>query len=316
MQSQVTSESGDTAGTMVNVPNGLDGAFIPTDNALTQEKIALGKQFFWDKRWSPTGTFACVSCHLPDHGWSDPQPLSTAAGMPTQRHSPPVVNRLFSVAQTWTGKRASLEDQAAGDSAMDGIAHLRAVPEYQQKFKQIFGRDIDAEGIGKVIACYERMLLSGNSPYDRFRTGETLALSADAQQGLVLFGGKAGCANCHSGPNFTDEAYHNLGVGQHQASPDPGRFNVTMNAADQGAFKTPTLRDVAARGPYMHDGSLKTLADVVAFYNAGGIPNASLSPLIKPLNLTSQEQSALVAFLMTLTGEIDPMLGQPPALPQ
>ena len=142
------------------------------------------------------------------------------------------------------------------------------------------------------------------------------ALSPAAQRGLALFEGKARCVRCHTGFNFTDEGYHNIGVGMDKESPDLGRFTVTKNEADKGTFKTPTLRDVAKRGPYMHDGSEKTLESVVAFYNKGGVKNPSLSREIQPLNLSAQEQGDLVAFLKLLTGEIDPEVGKPPVLPQ
>jgi len=179
----------------------------------------------------------------------------------------------------------------------------------------VFGRDLDADGVAKAIAAYVRTIVSGNSPYDRFKAGDRNAMSESAQRGLVLFEGKADCMRCHTGFNFTDEGYHNIGVGMEREKPDLGRFIVTKSEADKGAFKTPTLRDVAQRGPYMHDGSETTLADVVAFYNTGGVKNPWLSSLVRPLGLTAQERIELVEFMKALTGEIDPEVGRPPVLP-
>ncbi len=306
----------------LKLPPGLQeqAAFIPETNPPTPEKIALGKQFFWDKRWSKSGTVACVSCHQPDHGWTDPQTFSTNfEGKPTPRRAPTIVNRLFSDRQLWTGLRASLEDQAKNDGNRSDdtvVAHLGAVPAYQAQHRQVFGRDLDADGVAQAIASYVRTILSGNAPYDRFKAGDKSGMSASAQRGLALFEGKAGCVRCHAGFNFTDEGYRNIGVGMDKDKPDLGRFIVTKNEADRGTFKTPTLREVAKRPPYMHDGSEKTLADVVAFYNKGGVQNPSLSSDVRPLGLTTPEQADLVEFLKALSGEIDAEVGRPPALPK
>ena len=312
----------DGAQSKLKLPPGLQesAAFIPDDNPLTPEKIALGKQFFWDKRWSRNGTVACVTCHEPTHGWGDPRQFSARwDGTPTSRHSPTLVNRLFSDAQQWTGQRTSLEDQAikASDQSPELLVkNLGAIPYYQQQHRKIFGTDLNPEGVAKAIAAYERTILSGNSPFDRFNGGDKKALSAAAQRGLALFQGKANCVTCHVSFNFTDENYHNLGVGMDNAKPDLGRFTVTKNDDHRGAFKTPTLRDVAKRPPYMHDGSLKTLEDVVAFYNKGGTPNQWLSKDIRPLNLTPVEQKDLVAFMEALTGQVAPEVSTPPKLPE
>jgi cytochrome c peroxidase len=306
----------------MKLPLGLqaDAAFIPGDNPQTPEKIALGKKFFWDKRWSASGTVACVSCHQPDHGWTDPQRFSTNfAGKPTPRRAPTLVNRLFSDSQLWTGLRVSLEEQALKDSNRTDekvVEHLGAVPAYQQEFRKVFGRELDPDGVAKAIAAYVRTIVSGNSPYDRFRAGDKSAMSAAAQRGLAVFEGKALCARCHAGFNFTDEGYRNIGVGMDKENPDLGRYSVTKKEEDKGAFKTPTLRDVAKRTPYMHDGSQKTLEEVVAFYDRGGHKNPWLSSDVKPLKLTNQEQKDLVVFLNALSGEIDPEVGKPPTLPK
>jgi cytochrome c peroxidase len=294
-------------------------AYIPADNPLTAEKIALGKQFFWDTRWSRNGTVACVSCHEPDHGWADPRQFSIRFdGKPTSRRSPTLINRLFSERQQWAGGRASLEDQALKSSDQSPellVEHLGAIPAYQEQFRKVFGTDLNAEGVAKAIAAYERMILSGNSAYDRFRAGDTSALSPAAQRGLVLFEGKARCSRCHSGFNFTDEDYHNIGVGMDKEDPDLGRYTVTKEEADKGAFKTPTLRDVASRPPYMHDGSIETLEKVIDFYDEGGHANPWLSPQSRPLHLTAEERADLVSFLHALTGEIAAEVSSPPRLP-
>lgn len=306
----------------LKLPRGLQeqAAYIPADNPLTAEKIALGKQLFWDKRWSFSGTVACVSCHLPDHGWSDPRQQSIHAnGKPTARHSPTIVNRLFSDRQLWTGLRASLEEQAGKDSNRTDesiVKNLGAIPAYQQQFRKVFGTDVNPDDVGKAIAAYVRTILSGNSLYDRFKAGDKQVLSAAAQRGLTLFEGKARCVRCHTGFNFTDEGYHNIGVGMDKEKPDLGRHIVTKNEPDKGAFKTPTLRDVASGGPYMHDGSQKTLEEVVSFYNRGGVKNPWLSREIQPLDLIASEQADLVAFLRALTGEVAPEVASPPQLPQ
>jgi cytochrome c peroxidase len=309
----------------VKLPFGLQeqAARVADDNPLTAEKIALGKQFFWDKRWSRNGTVACVTCHDPNHGWADPRRFSiTFEGKPTERHAPTLVNRLFSDRQHWTGARASLEDQAlkAGDQSPELVVkHLQAVPAYQEQFRKVFGTDLNAEGVAKAIAAYVRMILSGNAPYDRFQAGDKNALSPAARRGLRHFEGKShgrGCISCHAGFNFTDEGYHNIGVGMDRQNPDLGRYTVTKKERDRGAFKTPTLRDVATHPPYMHDGSLKTLTDVVAFYNKGGHRNPWLSPAVVPLNLTAAEQADVVAFLEALTGEVAPEISAPPRLPR
>lgn len=314
--------SGAAAGDFaLTLPLGLQeqAAWIPDDNPLTAEKIALGKQLFWDKRWSRNGTVACVSCHDPNHGWADPRWFSARFdGKPTPRHSPTVANRLFSVEQQWAGTRASLEDQAikASDQSPELLVkNLGGIKGYQEQFRRVFDTGVTPEGVAKVIAAYERMILSGNAPYDRFRAGDAGALSPAAKRGFALFSGKARCAPCHAGFNFTDEEFHNLGVGMDAEKPDLGRFTVTKVESHKGAFKTPSLRDVARRPPYMHDGSLGTLAEVVGFYNRGGTPNPTLSVTVQPLNLTAAEQQDLVAFLESLTGEVAKEIASPPALP-
>jgi cytochrome c peroxidase len=306
----------------LKLPTGLqaDAAQIPDDNPITPEKVALGKKFFWDKRWSASGTVACASCHRPDHGWSDPRRFSIDfEGKPTPRHAPTLVNRLFSDQQHWSGVRASLEEQAGKDVNKTDekmMAQLGTIAEYRHQFRAAFGRDFDPEGVAQAIAAYVRTIVSGDSPYDRFQAGDRGAMSESAQRGLRLFEGKAMCSRCHAGFNFTGENYRNIGVGMTASQPDLGRYTVTGDDSDRGAFKTPTLRDVAKRGPYMHDGSEKTLEDVIAYYDRGGVKNPWLSTDMKPLTLTAQERADLVEFMKALTGRIDPEVSRPPILPK
>ncbi len=304
------------------LPLGLQetAAYVPADNPLTPDKIALGKQLFWDTRWSRNGTIACVTCHDPKHGWADARRVSLRFdGTPTPRHSPTLVNRLFSDIQQWAGTRTSLEDQAikASDQTPERLVkNLGPIVGYQQQFQKVFGTGVTPDGVAKAIAAYERTILSGNSPYDRFRAGDANALSAAAKRGLALFEGKGKCVQCHAGFNFTDESYHNIGVGMDKPNPDLGRFTVTKREEHRGAFKTPTLRDVAPRPPYMHDGSEATLKSVIAFYNRGGVPNPQLSGVITPLGLSESEQADLVAFLEALTGQVAAEVSSPPELPK
>jgi len=299
------------------LPLGLDrqAAMIPDDNPMTAEKIALGKPLVWDKRWSRDGTVACVSCHLPEHGWSDPRHRSVhVGGQPTLRHSPTLVNRVFSDRQGWTGFAASIEHFVRED-ALFVVGNLRAIPAYEEALRRMFGTGPTQDTAIQAVAAYVRMIVSGNSPYDRFRAGNADALSAAARRGLALFETKARCARCHAGFNFTDESYHNIGVGMDKDNPDLGRFQVSKREINKGAFKTPTLRDVARRAPYMHDARFATLREVVAFYDRGGIPSAWLSPEMAPLGLTPDQQEDLVAFLEALTGEVPPDVATPPVLP-
>ncbi|MBM3219661.1 MAG: cytochrome-c peroxidase [Candidatus Rokubacteria bacterium] len=306
----------------IKMPLGLQAqaAFVPADNPLTPEKIALGKQLFWDKRWSRNGTIACVSCHDPAHGWADARTVSLRFdGTPTPRHSPTLVNRLFSDTQQWAGTRTSLEDQAmkASDQTPELLVkNLGPIEGYRVQFQKVFGTGVTPEGVAKAMAAYERTILSGNSPYDRFRAGDEKALSPAARRGLTLFEGKARCVTCHAGFNFTDETYHNIGVGMNREKPDLGRFTVTKRDEHKGAFKTPTLRDVAKRPPFMHDGSMTSLAQVIAFYNEGGVKNEWLSGDVKPLGLNATEMADLVVFLESLTGEVAREVTSPPEFPK
>ena len=226
-----------------------------------------------------------------------------------------MVNRLFSKEQFWDGRAADLEDQVHGPlmnplemgmpSDAEVAARVRAITGYPPLFRRAFGDErIEFRRIAEALAAYERTVVSGDSPYDRYLAGDATALSDAQQRGLAVFLGRGRCSTCHVGFNFTDESYRNLGVGAGQPEPDLGRYVVTKRDEDRGAFKTPTLRNVALTAPYMHDGSEATLLDVVEFYDRGGNPNAWLSKDMQPLSLSAQEKRDLVAFMEALTGPI------------
>jgi cytochrome c peroxidase len=307
----------------MEVPLGLDvqsaSYYVPKDNPLTAAKIKLGKRLFFEKTLSADGTLSCASCHVPEKGFSDPQQFSVGLrGQKGPRQAPVALNRAFSRKQFWDGRAASLEEQALGpitnsiemgNSDMQVvIARLQKDASYVTEFKRAFPDEAEAiseRNVSRALACFERTIMSGNSPYDRFTQREAKsAMSEAALRGYQLFLGKAGCASCHVGFNFTDESYHNLGTAVGAKKPDLGRYDISKLDGHQSAFKTPTLREVANTAPYMHDGSLKTLEEVVAFYNQGGRLNPSLSPKIKPLGLTAQEQKDLIEFLKALSGEV------------
>lgn len=306
-----------SGGYTLPIPFGLDpqSAVIPEDNPLTKEKIELGRALFFDKRLSKDNTIACASCHMEKFAFTDGRPVSTGIrGQKGGRSAPASLNRLFSKTQFWDGRAATLEEQSIGPFTNpiehgfanhdEMIAKMKKIPGYRKLFKEVFGEEITIGGVGKAIASFQRTILSGNSPADRFdQGGDEEAISPEAQKGLELFRGKARCTRCHSGFNFTDEKFHNLGIGWDGDHIDLGRYAVTKNAEDIGAFKTPTLREISRSAPYMHDGRFKTLEEVVNFYNKGGVKNPHQDELVLPLELTDEEKHNLVLFLRTLNGE-------------
>jgi len=315
----------------LTIPFGLEETkvVIPEDNPLTKDKVELGRLLFFDKRLSQDNTIACANCHLAKFGFTDGMPVSTGIrGQKGGRSAPASFNRVFSSAQFWDGRAATLEDQSIGpftNPIEHGFANydvmmakMMKIAGYRKLFKQVFGEDkITIGNVGKAIASFQRTVLSGNSPADRFDMGgEAGAISPAAQRGLLLFRDKARCTKCHSGFNFTDEKFHNLGLGWDDNKVDLGRYMVTKNAEDIGAFKTPTLREIARSAPYTHDGRFKTLEEVVNFYNKGGVKNPHQDPLIIPLELTDEEKSDLVQFLHTLNGEGWQQATAPKAFPK
>uniref|UniRef100_A0A7C4QIU4 C-type cytochrome n=1 Tax=Schlesneria paludicola TaxID=360056 RepID=A0A7C4QIU4_9PLAN len=303
-------------------PAGLPPVKHPADNPPTPEKIALGKQLYFDARLSLDNTISCASCHDPAKGWSNGEQFATGVGgAKGGRNSPTVINAAYYNFQFWDGRARSLEEQALGPiqnpiemkMTLEGVVErLNGIPGYKEQFQKVFGTDVTAEGIARAIAAFERTILSGNAPYDRFKAGDQSALSAEAQRGMKLFFGKARCSACHSGPNFSDNAFHNIGLD----SDDVGRKAVSKLPGDHGAMKTPTLREIARTAPYMHNGSMKTLEEVVAHYNKGGNGNPFQDEEIFPLKLTEQEQADLVTFLKEGLSSPEYPMVEKPELPQ
>lgn len=333
------------------LPKGLDAGeanvFVPENNPITLAKIELGRQLYFDTRLSADSSVSCASCHDPAQGYG----ANTRFGVGIKkqeggRNSPVSYNRLLSREQFWDGRAATLEDQAVGPIANTiemGNTHdacvkcLAGIPGYKKQFDVIFEDGVTIDNVGKALATFERVLVTGPTPYDyenELRNFEKVfafedidaikeedpelyeqyqalkkaaadnPMSESAARGMTLFAEKANCATCHAGANFTDEQYHNLGVGMESAKPDLGRYEITKDDAHRGAFKTPTLRNVALSPPYMHDGSQATLEEVIEWYNIGGHKNDWLSDKMKPLNLTAQEKADLVAFMKEgLNGE-------------
>jgi cytochrome c peroxidase len=291
--------------------------YVPEDNPLTEEKVRLGKRLYFDRNLSVDGTLSCASCHVPEKGFADPNQFSLGVrGQKGNRQAPTIINRAFSRAQFWDGRAASLEEQALGpitnpiemgNPNIDVVlARLKKETSYLEAFQRAFPNDraISKENLARAISSFERTIMSGNSPFDRYIEGDRKAMSEAAVRGYQLYLSKANCASCHVSFNFTDETYHNLGVGMIVKKPDVGRYALSKLEGHQGAFKTPTLREIANTAPYMSDGSLKTLEEVVDYYDRGAQPNRWLSPKIKPLGLTAEEKKDLVEFLKALSGEV------------
>ncbi len=300
-------------------PLGVDARFSDLREPPTPQRVRLGRWLFFDTRLSADDTLSCASCHRPAEAFSETDPVATGIrGQKGTRKSPTFVNAAWrlSPAFFWDGRADSLEAQALGPIANPiemGNTHeamvrtLSGVAAYRRYFKEAFGtEEITKERVAKAIADYERVCMSGDSAWDRWRKHrDETAVSDEVKKGHELFFGKAACSQCHVGQNFADDRFHNLGVGWNARArkfADEGRYGVTKVAADRGAFKTPTLRDVAKHAPYMHDGSMKTLADVVEHYRKGGLRNPYLDPKMKPLALTPVEADALVKFMEALTG--------------
>jgi cytochrome c peroxidase len=295
-------------------PLGLDEYFaVPEDNPLTPEKIALGRRLFFDKGLSADRSIACASCHQPERAFSDGRPVPVGVGgRKGTRNAPVLINRAYGRSMFWDGRVPSLEEQALHPiqdpremnlTTRELTARLQADGAYREAFRRAFADGISTANVARALASFVRTLRSGDAPYDRFQERDREALSPEARRGLELFRGKANCTACHIGPNFTDEQFHNSGVSW--GSGDLGRYQVTREDRDRGAFKTPTLREITKTAPYMHDGSLATLPEVIEHYVRGGKPNPYRDPELRPLQLTAPEKQALRAFLGTLCGSVD-----------
>ncbi|MCS6807135.1 MAG: cytochrome c peroxidase [Acidobacteriota bacterium] len=332
------------------IPADLWEMFIPEDNPITEAKVALGRDLYFDKRLSVDNTVSCATCHDPALAFTDGKPVAEGVGgKKGARNSPTILNAMFNVEQFWDGRASSLEEQAKGplinplEMAMPShaavVAKLQQDADYVRRFREVFGGPITIDNVVKAIAAFERTQLSGDAPFDRFIAGDKQAISPAAQRGWELFKGKARCITCHefntSSVFFTDFKYHNIGIGMKatqnfealtrqiqrmaqqgtltqealdklaltEGFSELGRFLVTRQPRDLGAFKTSPLRDIELTAPYMHDGSLKTLREVIEFYNKGGEPNPNLDGGIIKLNLTDSEISDLEEFLKTLTSD-------------
>lgn len=310
----------------LQIPLGLKPMRIPADNPLTAEKIELGKQLYFDPRLSIDNSISCASCHDPKQGWSNGERFATGVrGQKGDRSAPTIINSGYFHFQFWDGRAQHVEGQALGpienpvemDLKLDALVEkLNKIEGYRTQFQNVFGTDVTEDGIAKAIGAFERTILSGNAPYDRYKAGDTTALSAAAERGMNVFFHEANCSACHSGPNFSDGAFHNLGVGIHGSSVDWGRYNVSNLEGDKGAFKTPTLREIARTAPYMHDGSLATLEEVIDYYDRGGTANPQLDEEIFELGLTTQQKADLVTFLKEGLSSPDYPMVEPPPLPE
>jgi cytochrome c peroxidase len=291
------------------------------------DKAALGRLLFFDKRLSRDGTVSCATCHDPRKGWTDRLPVSVGVGSKKgKRNAQTILNavKYYRVGAGhslfWDGRASSLEEQAIHPlinpeemaTTKDAVVKtLVSITGYRPYFRRAFGTDaVDVERVGRAIAEFEKTLVSMDAPYDRWDAGDPTAISTDAAAGFKLFIGKGTCTACHSSALFSDVDFHNIGVGQDKKPPDMGRFEVTKEDRGRGAYRTPTLRNLRFTAPYMHDGSLKTLAEVVDFYDKGGIENEWLDPDIQPLHLTPQEKRQLLAFMEALNS--DPLESDPP----
>lgn len=327
----------------IPIPAGVLQPIIPAENPLTKEKVELGKKLYFDGRLSLDGTVSCATCHDPRHGFAEPRPVSIGVGgAKGVRNAPTAFDAAFLATQFWDGRAATLEEQAKGpitnpvEMAMPdeaaAAAKIAGLPEYAPLFEKAFGDSkVTIDRIAQAIASFERTLVDVEAPIDRFVAGDKSAISAAAQRGWELFNAKARCNTCHGHvsayPLFTDDLFHNIGVaakdvnfealaGKLASHPEDldklshepginqlGRFIVTKEHKDIGAFKTPHLRNVALTAPYMHDGSEATLEAVIEFYDKGGNPNPWLDGGMRPLGLTPQEKADLVELMKTFTSD-------------
>ena len=285
----------------------------PPTNLSYLQKVELGKQLYFDTRLSKNNTVSCAFCHNPGTGFADVRQVSIGAfGTAGGRQAPTVYNTGFIPLQFWDGRAGSLEEQAIGpihnavemaEQHNTVVPKIGKIPAYNRQFHLVFGGGASLQHIAEAIAAFERTIVSQNSAFDKHVMGTEEAMNDSAVRGLALFKGKARCILCHNGPNFTDNKFHNIGVPQvGPLKEDLGRYMVTRAEKDKGAFKTPTLRSIVETAPYMHDGVFRTLEEVIDFFDQGGGNNPHLSPLIRPLGLTSEEKADLREFLHALTG--------------
>jgi cytochrome c peroxidase len=346
-------------------PLGLPAIPIPQDNPVTADKVQLGRKLFFDRRLSANNTVSCAMCHIPEQGFSQNElrlPVGVE-GRGVRRNAPTIYNTAYVERLFHDGREISLENQvwapllAANEMGNVSIGvvieRIRSLDDYEERFTAAFGRGPDVQTIGMALASYQRVLVSADSPFDRWYYGdEELAVDASVKRGFEIFRGKGRCIACHAVSEeyalFTDGRFHNTGIGYFATMrpvdtefdvmlapgqvervesdlvestgtdrfTDLGRYEVTSDPDDRWRYRTPTLRNVALTAPYMHDGSLATLRDVLLFYDRGGIPNEVLDPLIRPLGLSDAEIADLLAFLQSLTGSnVDALVSDAHAAP-
>jgi cytochrome c peroxidase len=308
-------------------PLGLPPVVWPADNPYSAARVELGRNLFFDPRMSSNGKVSCATCHPPEHAFSGgwPPPVGVT-GVPLRRRAPTLINRGYGRSQFWDGRAATLEAQISGPvTAPDEMGSTFAaaagaiskIAGYGPLFEQAFGdRQVTFDRIAKAIASFERTIVSGNSPYDRFLNGDKHALSPGAKRGLDIFERTGECTECHRGPNFTDEKFASLGIGPDVQPADPGLAGITAKKRDEGKFKVPTLREVVHTGPYMHDGRFRTLDEVLDFYKKGGKPGPRLDSRIAPFFLDAPARANLTEFLQSLSGEGWQQIQAPKKLPQ
>lgn len=287
---------------------------FPKENSYSKSKEALGRMLFFDPILSGSKSRSCASCHNPGLSWSDGQPRAIGEKqMPLPLRSPTLLDVAWTPQFGWTGHFRNLESVAMGPITAPGnmdlpeaemIQRLSAIPGYVEAFDAAFGKGPStARKVEMSLATFERTIVSGQAPFDHWIAGDEMAIDRSAKRGFALFKGKANCAACHSGWAFTDASFHDVGTARND---DIGRGALfPTSVALQYAFKTPTLRDVARRGPYMHDGSVPTLEAVIDLYNRGGIERPSRDPEIHPLKLSAGEKADLIAFLRTLSSSTE-----------
>lgn len=305
-------------------PVGLGELKVPADNPLTAEKVMLGKQLFFDKRLSKDGSASCETCHVPEKGWTDGTALSKkVGGAMNVRHSPTMINVGYNDAWYWDGRAETLEKnveaawkgQLGADPAVIA-ATIAKIPLYQVEFKAVFNTDPTPDAIAKALASFIRTIRSGGSPWDLYEKGDKKAAGESAIRGFELFRNKAGCAQCHAPPMYTDNGYHDTGVGFEKLEPDLGRGKIAKDEKLEGAFKTPTLRSVTTHPPYFHDGHAATIDAAVDYMLGGGIKekNKNLDPKMKAVKLAPKEREDLMAFLKALEAPTTPY--ERPTLPE
>jgi len=286
----------------------LPAVQYPLADPYSENKKELGRRLFFDPRLSGNPSKTCATCHHPGLGWADGMARAMANQQGLGRHTPSLLNSAYNHAFFWDGRAASLEDAVSqdllspgmlsGETARNIVVRIAAISAYRQAFNDAFASEgVSFERITAALATFVRSIVSAESPFDSWLKGDAEAISTSAKRGFALFRGKAKCIRCHSGPTFTDSSFHNTGIN----TVDPGHYEISGKDEDRNAFKTPGLRDIAITPPYMHNGSKKTLSDVIDFYDRGGDTLGSGNQL-QALHLTDAEKKDLLAFLFSLSG--------------